>query len=379
MCRKACFVMRYHPHDKIGGAETQAWMVAKAIASRGWEVHYLCESLAPRAPVAEDGVTVRRMPLHRRDLAVLWTAQLYQHLAAVDAEVYYQRIALPHTGLVARFCLAHDRAFVWASSHTEDCTGDKFTAHAMHSPTWRGRLGLPIAFLNDWLVRYGQRRAHALVTQTRDQAESLKRHLGLSSVTIPNGHPEPESVLLKQNPPLVVWVANLNRWKRPRLFVALARACQDIPAQFVMVGKCADGRLEAELAQLTQEMPQFAYQGEVDPDAVNDLIARATLLVNTSLAEGFPNTFIQSWLRGTPVLSLTVNPDSVITREGIGVCSGTFDQLVHDLRKLLQQPEICLHMGERGRRYALREHSLDNTVDLYEALFTRVLEDKTAI
>jgi glycosyltransferase involved in cell wall biosynthesis len=90
------------------------------------------------------------------------------------------------------------------------------------------------------------------------------------------------------------------------------------------------------------------------------MLSQGHILVNTSKQEGFSNTFIQAWMRKVPVVSLQVDPDSVLEKEGIGFCSGSFDQLVKDTQKLITDDKLRNEMGERARAYAIKNHSLKN-------------------
>ena len=56
---------------------------------------------------------------------------------------------------------------------------------------------------------------------------------------------------------------------------------------------------------------------------MNRLLARSHIFVNTSTHEGFPNTFIQSWLREVVVVSLQVDPDQVLERQQVGIAAGS--------------------------------------------------------
>jgi glycosyltransferase involved in cell wall biosynthesis len=47
-----------------------------------------------------------------------------------------------------------------------------------------------------------------------------------------------------------------------------------------------------------QSVTNVDYLGARRQREVNELLARAHVLVNTSITEGYPNTFIQAWQRG---------------------------------------------------------------------------------
>ena len=63
------------------------------------------------------------------------------------------------------------------------------------------------------------------------------------------------------------------------------------------------------------------------------------MFVNTSLYEGFPNTFIQAWSHGAVVASLTVDIDGGMEAQGVGYCAGSFDRLEKIIDRLVSSPE----------------------------------------
>ena len=93
---------------------------------------------------------------------------------------------------------------------------------------------------------------------------------------------------------------------------------------------------------------------------VNELLARAHIFVNTGTHEGFPNTFVQAWLRDVAVVSLSVDPDRVLEERQVGIAARSESELAAAVRTLTDNADVRAGFVSRGRDHATANHSLRN-------------------
>src|SRR4030095_8272292 len=75
------------------------------------------------------------------------------------------------------------------------------------------------------------------------------------------------------------------------------------------------------------------FHGALAYRETNALYGRARVFVNTSDLEGFPNTYVQAWASGTPVIAF-FDPDGIIARHGLGATVTTREQMVEAVQRL---------------------------------------------
>jgi len=209
-----------------------------------------------------------------------------------------------------------------------------------------------LAVQERWLARYGLRHADVIVAQTRDQQRLLREHQGRESVLIRNIWPTDESQYIPPgDPPEVFWAATVRELKRPHLFLDVAEALPSI--RFVMAGGPAEGNpgLYDEVKARAESMANVDFLGFVPFREIDEYYARASAYLCTSTIEGFPNTLLQAWSHGRPVVS-TFDPDEVICEHNLGFHCQDFDELVTAVRTACENSS---DYAERVRRY-LREH-----------------------
>lgn len=353
---KFCAILRNYPKDVPGGAEYQAYLIARELGKRGHEVHYLAHSSIETSTTQDDGITVHRMENVR-------TRQVIKQLKRIDPDICYFRLVtdLP---LLARAKRQVESTFVYNISRNIQC-----------EPLFAGgpyRDSEPIAHRLFNTVRYAGYRAllrvpNHVFAQNGRQQQLLRDNHGIKSPLIGNGHAVPDGEINKESPPVVLWLANLKSVKNPRMFLEIADRCQNLPCQFWMVGRPVDDKLHESVQRQAAEQANLEYHGGCGIVESNEYFAKASVYVHTGDTEGFPNTFIQSWLHKTPVLSWKTDPDAVLERQQVGVQCDSIDEMVSQVSGLVSHPAQREQMGKNARQYASEKYSIKTVVDRVES------------
>jgi glycosyltransferase involved in cell wall biosynthesis len=90
--------------------------------------------------------------------------------------------------------------------------------------------------------------------------------------------------------------------------------------------------------------------------------------VNTSDVEGFPNTYLQAWASGTPVVAF-FDPDGVIAREGLGAAVRTAEEMTAAVQRLSSDESEWRAARDRCLSFIARNYSEDVVLQPYLQAF----------
>jgi glycosyltransferase involved in cell wall biosynthesis len=331
----------------FGGAEVDLYYLATELAKDPqFKVCMITADYGqPEEQVIENVRVLKSLRFDRSFLA--GAMKIRRALLRADAELYLIKTFSPGVPLVYSFCRLHGRKFLYRTAHQNDCDGTYRRRHPI-----RGRI-----------FEYCLRHADGIFVQNQSDQESLKNGLGVSSVVIRNGHRiDPPS---PQDRDCLLWAGRSAAFKHPERFLKLAESFPE--ENFVMI--CRRDIRDADYSELRQEamgLSNLEFIEEVPFCMIDRYYARAKVFVNTSDAEGFPNTFIQAARAGAAILSWQVNPDQFLTRNQCGLaCGGSMDKLYEGLAFLLEGRRY-IEIGQNGLEYCCRNHDISVLVNLYK-------------
>ena len=338
----------------IGGESVQQTLLAKAFAKMNYEVSMVVKDHGQedgdvidnirvwKTYKENDGIPVIRYIYPR--LTTLWNA-----LKKADADVYYQSCAGKETGVVAYFCKKYQRKFVFRIAHDTDCIpGNQLIRF------WRDKK----------LYEYGLKRADIIAAQSIKQKEMLKAYYNLDSHVINMVVEVPELIEGAEKNIDILWVNNMRPFKRPELALKLARMLPDY--RMVMIGGPCSGQHDyyKKIETEAKKIKNLEFMGFVPYHEVNSYFLRAKAFINTSESEGFPNSFLQAWIRGVPVISF-FDPDSLISTHGLGYSPENIEQMAECISELLKDESKRVKIGESAREFTIKHYSPENVVHQY--------------
>lgn len=365
-----CFVSdtihSYFTSDNIrgtGGAERQQYLLATGLAERDYDVSIATLRHNSTRVHSLDSIDVcRAIPdvrgVHNAPYKALLTLRC---LKRISADVYYVRGNDFLCMITAGFARMSDSGFIYSVANDANI-----------EPNHLARRGF---IRHPYLL--AMRSADSVVAQTKHQQRILKSEHHIDSRLIPNGYPIPPEgdILPHDSRDHVLWVGSIDPiQKKPERFLNLSREFPNV--RFRMIGPPDNDNPDYyhEIASIASELSNVEFLGYVEPDKIHYHYRTAIALVNTSDYEGFPNTFLEAWQYGTPVVSLFFEPDDILSTELAGIYAGSMDRLEGVLDRLVSDPELCEEVGASGREHLEANHSLDDMIERYEQVFESVTQ-----
>jgi glycosyltransferase involved in cell wall biosynthesis len=346
--------------------------MARWFAGRGYSIDVLTWDEGQQDGVEIDGVRVFKMCRKEAGIKGLrffwpkWTS-LVAAMARANADLYYQNCGEYVTGQVALWCRRHGRRFVYSVANDPDCDARLPEMH-----TLRERI----------LYRYGLKTADQVIVQTKRQQELLQAGFGRESVVIPMPCPGPSENDYAQGADersrshRVLWIGRICEQKRPDRLLDLAETCPDV--RFDLVGPADGTPYSHAVCDRARSLPNVTLHGPAARERVPEFYEKARVMCCTSDFEGFPNTFLEAWSHGLPIVS-TFDPDRLIAENDMGIVASDRQGLSAGVRTLLSDGPRWQQASRAARRYYLENHTVDSAMPKFEAVFQEVMNGRLTV
>ncbi|MBS9525038.1 glycosyltransferase [Litoribacter alkaliphilus] len=181
----------------------------------------------------------------------------------------------------------------------------------------------------------------------------------------------PNNKILKiTNPIEYKSTTNSYAWKGHILWLGLFKAVKNLGLlyeiasllpneKFVVAGepaKSIDSKTR-EYIQKLEKLPNVKFVGFLQKTEVTEYLINAKFLLNTSLFEGFSNTFLEAMQVHTPILTTNkVNPDQIITKHNLGITYDSAEELKNKINNLTEEQIIAKRESIQKYLYNYHHH-----------------------
>lgn len=361
MHKKLVILHPAHWEQAMGGAELQiSYLVKYLILQKGYEIHYIFEDI--KTPISNKYDVILH-PLKKVKKINKFGNEWFRYIIKIKKiikdikpDIIYTRYYSSWAFAAAEYTKKHSCTYVYAIASDNDLT-KHFTLSLLISP---------FSIIEMVLTNRAIKKTTRIITQNSFQQTILKNRFSLNGYLVNQMTPlvNEEKIVKKSNPVQILWIGNLKTIKRPELFIELARRLVnlDVDYRMIMAGELPQ-KYKPMINSAINNIPNFEYKGKLSQDQVNDLLIQSHILVNTSEYEGFSNTFVQAWMRKVPVVSMSSNPNEIITKFDTGFLAFPIEYLTDSVKTLIKNSALRERKGENAYNYAVKYNTLEYNIE----------------
>lgn len=335
--------------EYVGGAEVQIYNIFKKLEEDGFEVQYVN---------SRNG----------------WIRCL-RSMVEFAPDCVYQRGRKSSTVLGYLYCSISNTTFIFNASMDIDFRLLKKSKDAVQRKVnvLKKIYRIACVIFEDILTYICIRYSTEIIVQNELQRGLCLKNFRRNSILLRSYHDifaQKNSCHSSKIKPTILWLATIKKWKRPELFVEICKELKEF--EFILAGNIGDRSYEPMIDSWRVTCPNLTIINSVDYSDSLNLIKSSTIFVNTSLGnEGFPNTYVMSWLNGNPVLSLGFDPDGMIVKEEAGFVAHSIGDASYWLKNTLNDDERMQYYSSRSIDLASRLFSEEHTYLRYLNMFTK--------
>lgn len=358
----------------INGTLVQLHNLSRAFALKGIEVHYITSTNDKNKPSEDEEFGIHFHWFKAKKGLNGWKQNLKNYeriLNEVHPDAIYVRGRNTMQLVAGKYAKKHNINYVWGTNGEDSAEfyKNKQRLFSTKKSFVKKLMLLPFKLQEDWVINKGMKMSPIIINQSINQQKRTKENLNVEGVLLPSYFLPSENVNQKKNQ--ILWLATLAPNKQPDLFVNLLSKVELKDWKGIIGGGTSDKNYEQKIKDSARNLA-IDIVGKIAFSESFNYYESARLYVNTSRpdSDGLPNAYIQSWLSGTPVLSLHHDPNNWMRDKNIGFCAhGDMKLLEKKLQELIDNPSIIDDMSKKSLNFGLETFANNNTINTYIDLF----------
>jgi glycosyltransferase involved in cell wall biosynthesis len=363
----------------VGGAEKQTALIAQLLAARGHDTTILESAVGNNPNSLIHGVKIVQSWRCDKGLPAIRSLtyrlpSLLKRIAEITPDIVYSRATSLYGALLACFAHRLGYKFVWGLAGDQDVNLRLSYLRTLN-------LGLYDRFNRGFIFNLAAKtllkKADLIIAQTTEQYDYIAPR-GCQTIVIPNIYKaDPHLITTMQAEPFstnntCLWVGKFTGSKGEAELLEIARLLPSV--QIRVVGHVETNFEQTALFLAIKKQENILLLGRLPYDKLYKEYIQADILIHTAPAEGFSNVFLEAWAAKLPVISLVVNPNSLLSASGLGFhANGDLRNMASKIDEFLRSPELRKIVGEKSRAYVASIHAAHIVSEQYESAFLKLI------
>ncbi|MFC0523176.1 N-acetyl-alpha-D-glucosaminyl L-malate synthase BshA [Pontibacillus salicampi] len=367
-------------YPTVGGSGVVATELAKLLAEKGYEIHFITSSVPFRLKRIYPNIFYHEVEMNHYavfqyppyDLAL--ANKMAEVINREKIDILHVHYAMPHAicAILAKQMVHHDVKIV-TTLHGTDITV----------------LGVDPSFTN--MIRFGIEHSdrvtavsHSLVAQTKDMLQMNKNMDVVYNFVDEREYKPQEKTVLKQEygieeeEDVLIHISNFRKVKRvPDVIHAFHRIVQHRNAKLLLVG---DGPEYSQVCQLVNEL---GLRGKVlflgKQENVSELLSIADLKLLLSEKESFGLVLLEAMACGVPCIGSNIGgiPEVIQDGETGYICEpGDIEDVAEKAMHILSDSTIKSKFSRKGMERVSNEFHSEHIVKQYEQIYEDLLDQR---